>query len=46
MQAPIDDDDVAPVRDSGEETSFAVWAVAGGVLVLVYVLIFIVLRSA
>lgn len=47
MQAPIyDDDEQPPVRDHQEELSFTLWMIMGGVLVLLYVLALVLLRSA
>ncbi len=46
MQAPIyDDEDEPPFPRRQEEPSFLVWAIAGGGLVLLYVLTFVILRS-
>ena len=47
MQAPIyDDDNDPPRRSERDERSFTLWAVAGGVLVLLYILTLLLLRPA
>lgn len=47
MQAPIfDDEDEPPRRGERDERSFTLWAITGGILVLLYVLTFLLLRSA
>jgi len=46
MPAPIyDDQDEPPVRKPDEEPSFTVWAIMGGVLILLYTMVFVILRS-
>ena len=44
MQAPVDDDE-PPIGPGPEEPPFVLWALGGGVLVLLYVLVFLLVRA-